>query len=151
MRCSDCRHFVSYDEPQVDQADVSVDGSTLRVEATVQLNCAECGGTLKEATIEVEEEISHECTPVNERPAEQKPDPDYVEGEDQYLVESDGDPEGTQRMDETDARGKVIPFRYRKTYYGFTIESEILCRKCGGVFTVVVGGDEQASYFEEVC
>lgn len=154
MRCPDCNKFVSYDEPQCEVNSVELDETLVRASVTVQLNCQDCGGTLKDAEIEAEAEIRHECKPEAERDKDWKPEADYKpdDGESQYEVESDGDAEGTNRMETKDRHGKPIKSsRYMKSFYGFTLESEIKCRKCGEVFGVTVEGEEQASAFNECC
>lgn len=150
MRCPDCNKFVSYDEPQCEVGSVELGGETVRANVTVQLNCEDCGGTLKDAEIEAETEIEHECKPEAERDKEWKPDADLEKDDDQYELESDGDAEGTNRMETKDRHGKPIKSsRYMKSFYGFTLESEIKCRKCGEVFSVTLKGEEQASAFNE--
>jgi ribosomal protein S27E len=154
MRCPDCNKFVSYDEPQTEVGDVSVEGTTVRANVTVQLNCQDCSNTLKDAEIESEAEITHECKPEAERDAEWKPDVEFHENEedDQFEVDSDGDAEGTSRVQDTDRHGKPIKSaRYMKTFYGYTLTTSIKCRKCGEVFDVELEGEEQASGFNECC
>jgi len=152
MRCPDCNKFVSYDEPQCEVSNVDADGDTVRASVTVQLNCQDCGGTLKDAEIEAEAEIDHECKPDSEREKDWKPDPEFKEGEDQFEIENEGDAEGTNRLQTKDRNGKEIKLmRYMKSFYGFTLEPEIRCRKCGEVFTVTIEGEEQANAFNECC
>ena len=144
MRCPDCNKFVSYDEPQCENQSVELDDNTVRATVTVQLNCQDCGTTLKDCEIESEVEFEHECKP----DAEQSPD--FIEGEEQFEIENEGDPQGTSRMVDKDRNGKPIKSaRYMKTMYGFEMESEIKCRKCGEVFSVNSEGEEQASAFNE--
>jgi hypothetical protein len=152
MRCPDCNKFVSYDEPQCEVQNVECDNDSVRASVTIQLNCQDCGGTLKDAEIEAETEIEHECKPKAEREKDWKSAPDYKDGDEQYQLESDGDPEGTNRMETKDRHGKPIKSaRYMKSFYGFTLESEVLCRKCGETFSVTTEGEEQASAFNECC
>ena len=152
MRCPDCNKFVSYDDPQCEVNSVEIDGTTIRASVTVSLNCQDCGGTLKDSEIEAECDFDHECKPKSERPKEQAPEADYKEGEDQFEIESDGDAEGTNRLQDKDRHGKQIKSsRYMKSFYGFTMEPEIKCRKCGEVFSVTLEGEEQASAFNECC
>lgn len=144
MRCPDCNKFVSYDEPQCEVSTVEVCDDAVRANVTVQLNCADCGGTLKDAEIEEQVDIDHTC-------GEEK-NPDFEEGDDQYEVENEGDAEGTNRVQTTDRRGKPIKsHRYMKTFYGFSLEPEIKCKKCNETFYVTLTGEEQASSFNECC
>lgn len=151
MRCSQCNKFVSYDEPQCEcGSDPEIDERAVRASVTVQLNCADCGTTLKDAEIEAESEFAHECKPEAERQPDWKPDPEYKDGEDQFELEDAGDPEGTSRLENKDRHGKPIKLmRYMKQFYGFTMEPEIKCRKCGETFSVTLEGEEQASGFNE--
>ena len=154
MRCPDCNKFVSYDDPECEVDSVEIDENTVRASVTVNLNCADCSGTLKSATIESETEFEHTCKPVGERDADWKPDPDFsaddMEAGDQFELEDDGEPEGDSRMETKDRNGKPIKSaRYMKTFYGFTLSSSVKCRCCGEVFSVETKGEEMASAFEE--
>jgi hypothetical protein len=152
MKCPNCNKFVSYDEPQAEVQSVEVDSEakTIHAAVTVSLNCQECGEPLKDAEIEAEVSFQHECKPETERPKEQKPNPDYMEDDEQFEVENDGDAEGTSRMETKDRHGKPIKLaRYIKIFYGFTLETELRCLKCGEVFVVSLEGEEQASSFNE--
>lgn len=153
MRCPDCNKFVSYDEPQCELNSVEVDGGNVNASVTVSLNCQECGNTLKDAEIDTDVEFHHECKPEAERDKDCKPDPDYKEfGDEQFELDGDGDPEGTSRTETKDRHGKPIKLsRYMKTFYGFTMEQDVKCRKCGEVFSVTLEGEEQASGFNECC
>lgn len=60
MRCSDCNKFVSFDdsnEPEADDADIDAEG---RVSGTVRvyLTCAECGTELKEASFDLDVDMT---------------------------------------------------------------------------------------------
>lgn len=152
MRCPECNKFVSYDDPQCEVGSVELDGDTVRSNVTVQLCCQTCGGTLKDAEIEADTQIEHKCKPEAERDKDWKPDADYKTDDDQYEIESDGNAEGTNRTETKDRHGKPIrSSRYMKSFYGFTLEIEIKCRKCGDVFGVTLEGEEQASAFNECC
>jgi hypothetical protein len=150
MRCPDCNKFVAYDEPQCEVQTVEVCDDEVRANITVSLNCADCSQTLKDCELEASCTITHECKPKKDRPADQKPSEDYDADEDQYEVENEGEPEGCSRMETKDRNGKPIKSaRYMKTFYGFTLQTDIRCRKCGEIFTVDLDGEEQASSFNE--
>jgi hypothetical protein len=121
---------------------VDIYGTTARASVTVQLNCQDCGTTLKDAEIESETEIEHDCE------GKEK----IEDGDEQFEVENEGDPEGSSRTQTKDRHGKQIKsHRYMRTFYGFTLESDIKCRKCDEVFQVKLEGEEQASGFNECC
>lgn len=155
MRCPDCNKFVSYDEPEVECDGVDINGDSVSVSVRVALNCAECGTTLKEATIEGECMIEHICKPVEERIGETflpQSELTFKEDEEQFEIEDEGIGEGTDRLETKDRNGKLIKnYRYMKKYYGFSISPEIRCRKCGEFFSVTIEGEEQASCFDECC
>lgn len=56
MRCPDCNKFVSQEagEPEIS---LEVDGSEVRCEARLPINCAECGSELKEGNFQMEEQL----------------------------------------------------------------------------------------------
>ncbi len=151
MRCPDCNKFVSYDEPECQADSVNVCDEVVTTSMVVNLNCAECGTNLKDAQIDAECTIVHECKPKTKRPKDWEPDPHYASGKQQFEIEDDGSPEGTSRIENINKKGKPIPMRYAKTFYGFTLESEIKCRKCGEIFSIELQGEEQASAFNENC
>jgi hypothetical protein len=146
MRCPGCNKFVSYDEPQCEVQSVEVDGNILRASVTVQLNCQDCGGTLKDAEIEAEAEIEHECAEDAEKNKEWK------DGDNEFEVENDGDAEGTNRTETKDRHGKPIKSsRYMKSFYGFALDSGVKCCKCNETVSVHLEGEEQVSSFNECC
>jgi phage FluMu protein Com len=152
MRCPDCNKFVSYDEPQVEIQSVDIDGegATVHVEVTVTLPCTDCNTELKSASIEAEASFEHTCKPKAERPPEQKPSPDYKDDDDQFEADDSGEAQGTSRLETKDRHGKQIKLaRYMKTFYGFELDAEVKCLKCGEVFVVRLEGEEQASSFDE--
>lgn len=150
MRCPDCNKFVSYDEPQIEISSVDSDGTCVRSIVTVQLNCQDCGTTLKDSEIESEMEIDHECNPDTAK-SHQKDHP-FSEGDDQFEIENEGNAQGETRTETKDRHGKEIKSsRYMKTFYGFTLDTDVKCNKCGEIFTVTTSGEEQASSFNECC
>jgi phage FluMu protein Com len=152
MRCPDCNKFVSYDEPECEVQSVETDGTEVRATVTVGLNCSECGNRLKEAEIEATADIEHECKPLSERDPSLAPSEPFVEGDEEFSVDCEGDAEPSDRLEDKDRHGKRIKnYRYMKHYYGFTLEQEVKCNKCGETFSVTIDGEEQASSFDEVC
>jgi hypothetical protein len=62
VRCEQCCKFVSYDEPQMDVQDESIDeDGNILVSVHMVLPCMECGTELKETIFELETQIEHEC------------------------------------------------------------------------------------------
>lgn len=124
MRCPDCGKFVSFEpgEPEADLEinSVSLDGGivTIEIGGTVRgiLNCAECGTELKEATFEVSQEHDFSLGEAIEKGKEW--------GTPDFEVEVNSC-EPTDRQETIDKKGKVIPFRYRKTFYGISAKYTI--------------------------
>jgi len=105
----------------------------------VNLNCADCGTTLKSAEISFQHDIDHTCAK-----------PPVPEGEEQFELEDDLEPTGTDRFQTTDRHGKPIRNpRYQRHYYGFEGDVKVKCNGCEEVIDVHLEGEEQASGFEE--
>jgi hypothetical protein len=125
MRCPDCNKFASYDEPEVEEN--SIDDAT-SIEVTVGLNCADCGGRLKEAQITLA---------LGEEPSHQDPACDGT-----WMVKNDAvDYEPSTRTEGT-GRGT-------KTFYGAKASWTVECDTCHASHEVTAANDEQASNFEE--
>lgn len=138
MRCESCGKFVSYGEdfePEITEESVS--NGTLTGEVRVVLDCSECGDELKEANLEYEAEIEHDCRDAF--------DNDELEFEIQETSTS-----FTSRLQEKDRKGKLITNpRYMKTFYGADIVTTIKCMKCEQDDIMVEASvEEQASSFE---
>lgn len=140
MRCPNCNKFVGYDEPQVEIQSAEISDDRCVIHARVVLNCSECGSELKDAEIEGETDITHQC------------DEKTKEGEPSYEWEDEPtDGEGTSRQQTKDRHGRPIKSaRYMKTFYGFTAEGSVKCGCCGDVIPVSFEGEEQASGFNEL-
>lgn len=152
MRCPDCRKFVSFDEPTVELLweEINDDG-TINGEIRIVLTCAECATELKEASLEFDEQIDHECAPDTLKAYQDglPPADRWEEGNDQYELEID-DPEPIDRYQDTNAKGKPISPRYQKHYYGADISGRAICQKCGETIEFSVQVEEQASGFDEM-
>lgn len=135
-RCNDCNKFVSYGDPEIEISSEQVDEDLLTAEIRIALTCAECSAEIKEAVLDFEQDIDHECE-------EKEID------EPRYEVLSSS-AEGNSRMETTGKNGKPIKARYARTYYGADLTFDVQCAWCDETFTV--GGDveEQASGFEEL-
>lgn len=115
MRCPDCNKFVGNEPGEVEINTLEVDGSEIRCEARLPINCADCGSELKEGNFELYEEIDTEIV-------------EKHEGEGHELeIEEDG----TDIIDEyqtTDRHGKPIKSsRYQKHLYGVTVNCTLRC------------------------
>jgi len=144
MRCPDCAIFVSYGgdlEPEIESEEINEDELTGSVR--VVLDCAECGGELKESSMEYEVQIEHECSDANEEDSD-------ADGEDQFEIHSTAT-SFTERRQTKDRHGKPITnYRYQRTYYGAEITTTIKCTRCEEEFDVETTVEEQASSFEEM-
>jgi len=143
MRCPTCNKFVSYDEPEIeiDEGTINEGNEENKFTATasvrIVLKCAECGEELKEANEDVEIEFEHEC---------KKSDFDF---EDLELNEITG--EGFSRVETKDQHGKPIKHaRYMKTYYGAELTLEASCGLCGESLSGSEKVECQASAFDEL-
>lgn len=136
-RCTDCNKFVSYGDIQTEIVDERVDGDMVIIEVRIVLTCADCGAELKEATLEFEQEIDHEC-------ASAETDEERYE-----ITASSAD--ATDRRQTKDRHGKPIKNpRYAKQFYGASVAVGVKCRWCGETFDVSGDVEEQASAFEEL-
>ena len=130
MRCPDCNKFVGF-EHCLELQECSIHkGSNLSVQVLFQLNCQECGTTLKDCDLETQNEFAHECLPEDKRTAGFIPDLES----DHFEIDDDGDPESTE------------PSRKR---LGFILDTSVKCNRCGEVFTVTTEEDEDRGSFNE--
>jgi phage FluMu protein Com len=143
MRCPDCNKFVPYDEPEVEGDEPDITGSTVSGQVRIVLKCADCGNELKEANLDYEVEIEHDC-------------PKYKKKDEEPEFTADGEPEfsATDRTQTTcTVKGKVVPIksmRYAKRYYGADINGTVTCSKCSEVINYSTNVEEQASGFEQL-
>lgn len=149
MRCSNCNKFVSYDDPEVEVQDSSVDSDAsdgtkiidggVNVSTRLVLKCVECSTELKEATFELEMPFRHDCSkPVDER----------EEGA-EFQIDVD-DPEATDREETIDKNGRSISPRYRKHFYGVNVHVDVTCPFCNLKFDVDGNDEIQASSMDEL-
>lgn len=136
-RCNDCNRFVSYDdsnEPEVDS--LEVDSQSITGSIRIYLTCAECGTELRESNFDVEVDISEDFG-------------EEHEGEGHDLDVDFNDLELTTHTNDKDAKGKTIPYRFRKTFYGYSGNFDVRC-KCGKTETYDVADSVQASHMDEI-
>lgn len=115
MRCPSCNKFVSFDaesDPEIDGEDVDKEGN---VTASVRIvnNCADCGEELKEATFDLEVDLTEACKEhVN------------AEGETKHVLTVEIEASG--RTERTDGK-EGTPSRYRRHYYGAEASIKVSC------------------------
>lgn len=128
-RCPDCNKFVSYEEMEpeveVDVQDGIITGSVRIVNA-----CSECGGELKEASLDVEETL----------PGWEE----HVKMEGEHQLEFVEDP-SAERQSFTEGKGRGI-----KTFYGAEATFRVACT-CGNFTSDIEWkGSVQASHMEQM-
>lgn len=136
-RCNDCNKFVSYDdstEPEVENIDITPDAIT--GEIRIVLNCAECSNELREGRFEFDIDISEDFG-------------EKHEGEGHDLEVNTEFIELTTHQQTTDGKGKFVPARFRKSFYGYSAEFLVTC-SCGHKQSYDSAESTQASYLEEV-
>jgi hypothetical protein len=131
-RCQSCGLFAGLDEPDLAAQEPEFEGDTVTVaiDATYPSQC--CADTVAEASYEATADVE---------PEHHKDCAAKAAGDAQYTLEA-GEPSATDRFQTTDARGKPIPARYQRHYYGVEVEVAITCDDCGEK-TEVVCADEQ--------
>jgi len=132
VRCSSCEKFVPFEQgdPEIDSEQES--SGTVTGNVRIVLNCGECGQELKEANLEFEMPINHECEKVKEGE-----EPEYEEPELEASSTEDFRPPGR-------------PARYQKHYYGAEITGTIKCKTCEEEITLdPVTVDEQSSAMDD--
>lgn len=167
MRCPDCQKMVSYDEPQLELQDEDISGGEFSCNVRIILPCAECGGELKECTLEFQQTIEHECDedkvicsmcehPKAEHPREDCDVFEEIEPEDDKTYELEmNDPEPTEDYRPKTKKlkngtEKPVPFRYQKHYFGASISGTATCNRCREAIEIADSQDEQSSSFEDL-
>lgn len=132
MRCDQCNKFVSFDAEQDPELDASVDDAgVVTVQARIVNCCAECGAEMKEASLEVEIDLSGEVAA-------------HRETCEKRGLEVQAEGSRTDRYQDKDRRGKPITrARYRRHYYGAEVTATVEC-ECGETFEGS-GSDEIAA------
>jgi hypothetical protein len=134
-RCADCNKFVSYDDSGEPEVDVEVDEVAITGTVRIALMCAECGTELRESTFDIDENIEgifEHCT-----------------GEGHNLDVSCDSCDLTTHQDTVNAKGKPIPFRSRKTFYGYSVAFTVICQ-CGKKESYDFADSVQASHMDEI-
>lgn len=119
-RCSDCNKFAGLETQDPEEQDATFDEETGAIEASYRIvrNCADCGTEMKEATIELSDEVD-----VSEH-----------QGEGHEVTAEFGDPTPVE-----EGGG-----RYAKAYYGVSVDVTVEC-SCGELREVVTMEDKVAA------
>lgn len=138
-RCPDCNKFVSYDLPHTveEKQGPEVDGENVTASVRLVLNCGECYTELKEANLDLEAEVKHECSVLD--PEDEETGPDYE------LVDDDNLSNEWEATDRTEGKG-----RGQRTFYGASLTTKVKCVHCEEEVEVELADDVQASNFEDV-
>ena len=146
MRCPNCNKMVSYGDPELEVQSEEVDNDgNVNISVRMALTCAECGTELKEHEFELEAQVKHECKPKEKKEEEKE------EGvEEGFDIEVD-DPESNEDYrPKTDKKGKSVPMRYQKHFFGVQVTGHVTCKKCEEEVLFEISDDEQASGFDEL-
>lgn len=120
-RCQSCGHFAGLDDPELEEEDSEYDGTTLTViiEASYPSTC--CGVVVATASYEAlgEGEVTHgeKCSFAG------------MPNEADYTIDVTS-MEATDRFQDKDAKGKTIPYRYQRHYYGVVVTATVRCDEC---------------------
>lgn len=143
MRCNDCNRFVGYDEQDPEVNDIQIDESgVVTVEVRIANACDQCGTELKEATFNLEADMSAECEGHT-----QDTIPEPKEGEEPVEHELSVEECSSERTSRSDGK-EGTPSRYRRTYYGVRVEFEIHC-SCGKLGAMQTHKQKNAAGIEE--
>lgn len=146
MRCSDCNKFVSYDQAEPELTSFQVDSGKGEAEITgtvhVDLNCGECGTTLKSADIDIDHNITVPCIDTADDGGDSLPGGAQGAGPRSGGHEMEITEESAEPSERTEGRGRGM-----KTFYGAEITVEVVC-SCGAKAESTWMVDEQASDFE---
>lgn len=142
-QCPGCNKFASLEtnDPEVQSVEIDSDGMIEGEVKIVRVSSC-CNEEMKEANFEFQIDPSDEIAEHIESHTEAGTAYDLS-------VEEDGI-EQTERMSPgVDKKGKLIPFRFRKTFIGFSANFTVNC-SCGFSASVDYGDDLAASGFDEL-
>ena len=131
-RCPDCNKFVSYDNFTEPEVDVDIAEGLVSGEIRLALACGEWGAELKETTFVVDIKLD-----------------EGHDGVGHELSVEARDAEMTTRQGAIDKKGKPIPPRYRRTYYGVAVDFQVSC-VCGFSKDFEFKDELQASSFDDL-
>jgi hypothetical protein len=145
MRCPDCNKFVSFDEPEIEGDTSDVVGTAVSGNVRIVLKCADCGGELKDAELDYEVEIVHDC-----KKCKKKQEPEFT-ADDAPDFSSTSRRETTMKVKKKGVYvDRPIPFRYQKQYYGAEITGHVTCSVCEESIEYTAEVEERASGFNEL-
>ncbi len=152
MRCPDCKKFTSYGDPDVDDIEVTLDGSTLTLSGPLSLTCGECGTTVAATELSAEQDVADQFPSPPFEPV-----PEGKEDDVEYAIEGSPDIEPVDRLEDTDKHGKKVKNpRGMRHFYGVAA-SVTVSRKLPGAadanetIDVTIEAEAQASAFEPIC
>ena len=124
-RCQSCGHFAGLDEPELEVSSEDFDGETFSVAISASYPSSCCGDEVATAEYEATASIvfDHLADCIGVKEAVEK------ETVEEYEIELD-EPTATDRFESKDAKGKAIPFRYQRHFYGVEISGTISCESC---------------------
>lgn len=135
MRCSDCNKFVRNGELELEVSSWDVDSQVAVVEVRMVIPCGDCGTELAEVYSTDDIDLRG-CT---------------CSYEDSDIELEDPDVEPTEDFrPNVISKGKPVPARYRKHYYGARITVKGNCSSCGKEVAGQGSVEEQSSSFEQL-
>jgi ribosomal protein L44E len=138
MRCPDCEKFVPFEPGDPEISGEEVDNGTVTGQVRIVLTCGECGTELKEANLDFDMAFEHECEKVKE-----DEEPEF----DEPVLEAENVDDYRPKVDE---KGKPVPSRFQKHYYGAEITGTVKCKTCGEEIELdAVTVDEQSSAMDD--
>lgn len=146
MRCPECNKFASYDDstdPEVDSLDVDQDGN-ITGSVRIVLTCAEDSTELKEATFDLDAHVSDTFAEAHKGEGHE-----LSVDDDGFSLSSRQETESRRTKKDGTVVVKPIPFRYRRTYYGFDGDVTVTC-ECGATESVHVADEIPAGAMDEL-
>jgi len=130
MRCPDCEKFVSYaGEEEPEQELIELNDGEIQAEVRIHKDCAECGSELKEATLNMQAELSAAFQAAHQGAGHDL----QIDETPQWIA--------TER---TEGKGRGL-----KTFYGASAAVTVKC-SCGASEEVAVEDDIPASTMDEL-
>ena len=141
MRCPDCNKFVAFEEVEPEVNSIEVNDKKVSVETRIVNCCADCSTELTDAEIKMEHDFSEDADAHEEKCKEAS-----------YEAREVG-VERTSKSGYHNKKGEWVNAggRYAKTFYGVSLDYEVVCEYCGEVVASGTLEDfEQASSMNEL-